>query len=277
MRPDADLTIALARRADPRNYGVVVDRRGRPGPVAWWRSPAGARWPTTPSTPASTSSARGAGVDPGRRAERLGPGHHPRAPRPRRPGLRPGGHGRVLGGRRHASPATAEAQRDVLDGLVHSDGRRLRGGSRACWWPRAPSCRRTPIVRPPVYIGPFAKIEADAIVGPYTVVGTNALIRSRAVVDHCVLHPNVFVGNDADLRGSIVGRATEIRQRRPSPRGLRSSPTDCTIMDGAVIGTDVHDLPGQDDRRGHRRRRVGRVGVARPSARSSATAECAAS
>jgi mannose-1-phosphate guanylyltransferase/phosphomannomutase len=99
-------------------------------------------------------------------------------------------------------------------------------------------------VRPPVYIGPFAKIEAEAVVGPYTVVGTNALVRSRAVVDRTTLHPNVYIGNDADLRGSIVGRATEVRH---GARILEGSviADGCTIMDGAVIGTDVMIYPGK--------------------------------
>ncbi len=59
-----------------------------------------------------------------------------------------------------------------------------------------------------------------------------------------MLHPNVYVGNDADLRGSIVGRATEIRR---GARVLEGSviADGCTIMDGAVIGTDVMIYPGK--------------------------------
>ncbi len=99
-------------------------------------------------------------------------------------------------------------------------------------------------LRPPVYIGPFAKVEAEAVVGPYTVVGTNALIRSRSVVDHCVLHPNVFVGNDADLRGAIVGRASEVRHAVRLLEGAVIA-DGCTVMDGAVVGTDVAVYPGK--------------------------------
>ncbi len=135
------------------------------------------------------------------------------------------------------------AQRDVLDGRVHSQVEAFEvapGVLVATGAELSPEAD----VRPPVYIGPFAKIESDAVIGPYTVVGTNALIRSRAVVEHCVLHPNVFIGNDAELRGAIVGRATEVRH---GARVLNGSviADGCTIMDGAVIGTDVMIYPGK--------------------------------
>lgn len=135
------------------------------------------------------------------------------------------------------------AQRDVLDGRVHgrvdafevSPGVFVAKGAEV-----SPEAQ----VRAPVYIGPFAKVERDAVVGPYAVVGTNTLVRPRAVVDHTILHPNVFVGDDAELRGAIVGRSAEIRRGARVLTGAVIA-DGCSIMDGAVIGTDVMIYPGK--------------------------------
>ena len=237
----ADITIALARRADPRNYGVVsIDADG------WVQAMV-----EKPSWGEVSDDTVNTGVyivspsvlesipadEPSDWAQDIIPALLARGARVQ--GVVTDGYWEDVG----TFASYSRAQRDVLDGLVHSevDAFEVAPGVLV-----ATGAELSPDadVRPPVYIGPFAKIEADAIVGPYTVVGTNALVRSRAVVDHTVLHPNVYVGSDADLRGSIVGRATEIRR---GARVLEGSviADGCTIMDGAVIGTDVMIYPGK--------------------------------
>ncbi len=237
----ADITIALARRADPRNYGVVsIDADG------WVQAMV-----EKPSWGEVSDDTVNTGVyivspsvlesipadEPSDWAQDIIPALLARGARVL--GVVTDGYWEDVG----TFASYSRAQRDVLDGLVHSevDAFEVAPGVLV-----ATGAELSPDadVRPPVYIGPFAKIEADAIVGPYTVVGTNALVRSRAVVDHTVLHPNVYVGSDADLRGSIVGRATEIRR---GARVLEGSviADGCTIMDGAVIGTDVMIYPGK--------------------------------
>lgn len=237
----ADITIALARRADPRNYGVVsIDADG------WVQAMV-----EKPSWGEVSDDTVNTGVyivspsvlesipadEPSDWAQDIIPALLARGARVQ--GVVTDGYWEDVG----TFASYSRAQRDVLDGLVHSevDAFEVAPGVLV-----ATGAELSPDadVRPPVYIGPFAKIEADAIIGPYTVVGTNALVRSRAVVDHTVLHPNVYVGSDADLRGSIVGRATEIRR---GARVLEGSviADGCTIMDGAVIGTDVMIYPGK--------------------------------
>jgi mannose-1-phosphate guanylyltransferase/phosphomannomutase len=237
----ADLTIALARRGDPRDYGVVtVDDEGRVRSIIEKPS-----WSEVADDTVNTGVYM---VSP--RVLATIPLNEPRdwandvIPEL----LARGGkvYGEVMDGYWEdvgSFASYARAQRDVLDGHVNSA---IEAFEVAPGVLVATGAELSPdaIVVPPVYIGPFAKIEAGAEVGPYTVVGTNALIRSRALVDHCVLHPNVFVGNDADLRGSIIGRASEIRH---GARVLEGSviADNCTIMDGAVIGTDVLIYPGK--------------------------------
>jgi mannose-1-phosphate guanylyltransferase/phosphomannomutase len=237
----ADLTIALARRGDPRNYGVVtLDGEGRVRSIIEkpsWSEVAD----DTVNTGVYLVSPRVLSAIPLNEPRDWANDVIPEL-------LARGGHvfGEVMEGYWEdvgSFSSYAKAQRDVLDGHVNSaieafevaPGVLVATGSEL-----SPDA----IVIPPVYIGPFAKIEAGAEVGPYTVVGTNALIRSRAVVDHCVLHPNVFIGNDADLRGAIVGRASEIRHGARVLEGAVIA-DNCTIMDGAVIGTDVLIYPGK--------------------------------
>jgi mannose-1-phosphate guanylyltransferase/phosphomannomutase len=238
---DADLTIALAHRSDPRNYGVVsIADDGRV--LSMVEKPS---WGEVADDTVNT----GVYIVSPRVLELIpvdGPSDwaHDIIPALLERGARV--YGQVMDGYWEdvgTFASYSRAQRDVLDGRVKCSVEAFEvapGVFVATGAELSPDAD----VRPPVYIGPFAKIEADAIIGPYTVVGTNALVRSRAVVDHCVLHPNVFIGNDAELRGSIVGRATEVR---PGARVLDGSviADGCTIMDGAEIGTDVMIYPGK--------------------------------
>jgi mannose-1-phosphate guanylyltransferase/phosphomannomutase len=237
----AALTIALARRADPRNYGVVtIDGTGRV--LSMVEKPS---WGEVADDTVNTgvyvvSPAVLDLIPPDQPSDwaqdiiplLLARGEHV--------------HGVVIDGYWEDIGTFASytrAQRDVLAGRVRSrvDAFEVAPGVLV-----ATGAELSPDadVRPPVYIGPFAKIEADAVVGPYTVVGTNTVIRARAVVDHTVLHPNVFVGNDTDLRGSIVGRSSEIRHGARALAGAVIA-DGCTVMDGAVIGTDVMIYPGK--------------------------------
>lgn len=238
---DADLTLALARRGDPRNYGVVtIDEDGRVRSMIEkpsWSEVAD----DTVNTGVYVVSPRVLSLispnEPTDWANDLIPSLLDRGARVQ--GLVMEGYWEDVG----SFSSYSKAQRDVLDGRVSSsvDAFEVAPGVLV-----ATGAELSPgaTVIPPVYIGPFAKIEADAVIGPYTVVGTNALVRSRAVVDHSVLHPNVFVGNDADLRGSIIGRATEIRHGARILEGAVIA-DNCTVMDGAVIGTDVLIYPGK--------------------------------
>jgi mannose-1-phosphate guanylyltransferase / phosphomannomutase len=241
VEADADLTIALAHRADPRSYGVVsIDGAGNV--MSMVEKPSwGEVSDDTVNTGVYIVSPRVLDSIP---IDEPSDWAHDVIPALLARGSR------VIGVVTDAYwedvgtfASYSRAQRDVLDGRVHCTVNAFEvapGVLVATGAELSPDAD----VRPPVYIGPFAKIEAGAVIGPYTVVGTNALIRSRAVVDHTVLHPNVFVGNDADLRGSIVGRASEVRI---GARVLEGSviADGCTIMDGAVIGTDVMIYPGK--------------------------------
>lgn len=238
---EADLTMALARRSDPRSFGVVTTNAdGRVLSIVekpTWGAVAG----DSVSTGIYVVSPRILAQIP------------PDEPRDWAQDIIPellGNGSRVFGFALEgywedvgSLASYIQAQDDVLDGRVQahvaafevSPGVFVAQGAEV-----SPDAR----VTAPAFIGSFAKIERGSFVGPYAVVGTNALVRPRAVVEHSILHPNVFVGEDAEVRGAIIGRAAEIR------RGVRVLPgavvaDGCTVMDGAVIGTDVLVFPGK--------------------------------
>lgn len=237
----ADLTLALARRTDPRNYGVVTtESDGRVLSIVekpTWGEVADDRV----STGIYVVSPR---VLQGIPADESVDWAHDVIPTLLRDGAAVfafglDGYWEDIG----SFTSYVQAQRDVLDGRVQGSVDAFEVASGVLI---ATGAEVSPDARllPPVYVGPFAKIEDDAVVGPYSVIGTNALIRPRAVVDHSILHPNVFVGQDAELAGAIVGRAAEIRRAVRVLTGAVIA-DGSTVMEGAVIGTDVMVYPGK--------------------------------
>ncbi len=75
----------------------------------------------------------------------------------------------------------------------------------------------------PVLIGRNGLIKADAIVGPYTVIGDNAIIEEKATIHRSVLWDNVYVGVEARLSACTVCSHTTINR-------------NCVVQEGAVIG-----------------------------------------
>ena len=81
------------------------------------------------------------------------------------------------------------------------------------------------VIRGPVYIGDYAKVEAGAELREYTVLGSNVVVKGGAFLHRAVIHDNVFIGPGANLRGCVIGKNTDIM------RGAR-------IEEGAVVGDE---------------------------------------
>lgn len=237
----AVLTMALARRSDPRDFGVVsVDGDGRVQ-----------RLVEKPSWGEVADDTVNTGIYAVSRSviEDLPPGVEldwakDVIPRLLREGRDVRGH--VVDGYWEdvgTFRSYMKAQWDVLDGGVRCgiDAFEVSAG---VWVATGAELSPEATVRPPCYIGPFAKIEPGATVGPYAVIGTNALVRGRALVERSTLHPNAYVGPDVDCRGAVIGRGTELRHGARVLDGAIIA-DNCVILDGAVIGTSVLIYPGK--------------------------------
>ncbi|WP_052848907.1 mannose-1-phosphate guanyltransferase [Streptomyces avicenniae] len=117
-----------------------------------------------------------------------------------------------------------KAQADVLEGKVdvEIDGFEISPG---VWIAEGAEVHPDAKLRGPLYVGDYAKIEAGAEVREHTVIGSNVVVKSDAFLHRAVVHDNVYIGPQTNLRGCVVGKNTDVM------RAAR-------IEDGAVIGDE---------------------------------------
>lgn len=96
----------------------------------------------------------------------------------------------------------------------------------------------------PVIIGRNVRVESGAVIRGPAVVGDNTVVRSGAVVQRCVLHENVYVGENAALHGAIVGRNVEVMRSVRLDDGSVVG-NDCILEEESVLGTDVRVFPAK--------------------------------
>jgi mannose-1-phosphate guanylyltransferase/phosphomannomutase len=133
------------------------------------------------------------------------------------------------------------AQADVLSGKVdvEIDGFEVSPG---VWVGEGARVDSRAILKGPLFIGDYAKVEAGAELREFTVVGSNAVVRSEAFCHRTVLHDNVFVGRGANLRGAVIGKNTDIMAAVRVEEGAVVG-EDCVIESEAYLHNDVKVYP----------------------------------
>jgi mannose-1-phosphate guanylyltransferase/phosphomannomutase len=137
--------------------------------------------------------------------------------------------------------AYVRAHKDVLDQRVELDipGFRVSEG---VWLGDGVDISPDAEVLGPAVIGPGATIEADVRLGEYVVLGSNARVLSGSDLERSVVHDNVYIASGARLRGTVVGRASNIRQNVRCDEGVVLG-DEVLVGAGAVLGTDVKVYP----------------------------------
>jgi mannose-1-phosphate guanylyltransferase/phosphomannomutase len=79
----------------------------------------------------------------------------------------------------------------------------------------------------PAVIGPGCIVEAGSRLGEYVVLGSNVRVLGNVDLERVVVHDNVYIGAGTRLRGTVVGRSTNIR-----------SNVHCD--EGVVLGDEVY-------------------------------------
>ncbi|MEV0969869.1 sugar phosphate nucleotidyltransferase [Microtetraspora glauca] len=117
-----------------------------------------------------------------------------------------------------------KAQADVLEGKVKVDfdAFELAPG---VWTAEGASVDPDAVLKGPLYIGDYAKVEAGAELREYTVLGSNAVVKEGAFLHRAVVHDNVYVGPAAHLRGCVIGKNTDVM-------------TGARIEENAVVGDE---------------------------------------
>src|SRR6266516_169799 len=122
--------------------------------------------------------------------------------------------------------AYQRAHQDILDGRVKLDlgGFEVRPG---VWLGEGAEVDPDARLDGPVLIGDFAKVERDAHLREYSVIGSGVVVKSGASLHRAIVHDNAYIGQCASLRGCVVGRSADIK------RGGR-------VEDGVVVGDNAN-------------------------------------
>lgn len=117
-----------------------------------------------------------------------------------------------------------KAQADMLSGQVGID----LGGfemSPGVWVAEGAEVDAEAVLKGPLYIGDYAKVEAGVELREFTVLGSNVVVKEGAFLHRAIVHDNVFVAPSTNLRGCVIGKNTDIMA------GAR-------VEEGAVIGDE---------------------------------------
>ena len=154
-----------------------------------------------------------------------------------------------------------KAQADVLEGKVdvEIDGFEISPG---VWVAEGAEVDPEAVLRGPLYIGDYAKVEAGVEIREHTVIGSNVVVKTGAFLHKAVVHDNVYIGpqtQPARLRHRQEHRRDAGRPDRRR-RGDRRRVPDRRGVDhrGQRAG-----LPVQDDRGRRVRQHLGDLGVPR--------------
>ncbi len=117
-----------------------------------------------------------------------------------------------------------KAQADVLAGRVDAE---IEGFevSPGVWVVDSAEVDPEAVLKGPLCIGDYAKIEAGAELREFTVVGSNVVIKEGAFLHRAVVHNNVYIGPGVNLRGCVIGKNSDVM------RAVR-------IEEAAIIGDE---------------------------------------
>lgn len=94
----------------------------------------------------------------------------------------------------------------------------------------------------PLYIGDYAKVEGGAVIREHTVLGSNVVVKSGALLERAVVHDNVFIGPQTSLRACVVGKNTDIMRGARVEEGAVIG-DECVIEEEAIVQSGVKVYP----------------------------------
>lgn len=139
--------------------------------------------------------------------------------------------------------AYLRAQRDLLDGRValRIDGFRVAEG---IWLGEGSEVDPAAVLTGPAVIGPRARVEQGAEIGAYCCIGADVRVGPEASIERSVVHDHAYLGGGVSLRGSVVGRGARVRRGARLEEGSVVA-DDCLIGAGALVHPGVAVYPGK--------------------------------
>ncbi|MHB1390762.1 MAG: sugar phosphate nucleotidyltransferase [Thermoleophilia bacterium] len=97
-------------------------------------------------------------------------------------------------------------------------------------------------IRGPALIGNYAKIDSQAKIQPFSILGNNVVVKDNAETDHCVVDSNTYIGSGAKVSGSIIGKNCDIK---PAAHIYSNAAIgdECSIGDHSMIASNVKVYP----------------------------------
>jgi mannose-1-phosphate guanylyltransferase/phosphomannomutase len=134
-----------------------------------------------------------------------------------------------------------KAQADMLSGKIdiEPDGFEVSPG---VWVAEGAEVDSEAILKGPLYIGDYAKVEAGAELREFTVLGSNVVVKEGAFLHRAVVHDNVFIGPSTNLRGCVVGKNTDVMAGARIEEGAVIG-DECVIESEAYVSSDVKVYP----------------------------------
>ncbi|MFF9646701.1 sugar phosphate nucleotidyltransferase [Kitasatospora aureofaciens] len=134
-----------------------------------------------------------------------------------------------------------KAQADVLEGKVDVE---LEGFeiSPGVWVAEGAEVDPEAVLRGPLYIGDYAKVEAGVEIREHTVLGSNVVVKRGAFLHKAVVHDNVYVGPQSNLRGCVVGKNTDVMRAARIEDGAVIG-DECLIGEESIIAANVRVYP----------------------------------
>ncbi|MGH9281887.1 MAG: mannose-1-phosphate guanyltransferase, partial [Acidimicrobiales bacterium] len=94
----------------------------------------------------------------------------------------------------------------------------------------------------PVVVGDYCQVDEGAHLAQYTVLGSNVRVGGHAYVERSVVHDNSYLGPSTRLRGTVVGRSSDLRRGARCEEGVVLG-EECLIGEHAVINPSVKVYP----------------------------------
>jgi mannose-1-phosphate guanylyltransferase/phosphomannomutase len=135
------------------------------------------------------------------------------------------------------------AQADVLERRVDVDidGFEVSPG---VWVAEGAEVDPGAVLKGPLFIGDYAKVERGAELREHTVLGSNVVVRSGAFLHRAVVHDNVYVGPQVNLRACVIGRGTDLMRAVRVEEGAVIG-DDCVLEEEAIVQPGVKVYPSK--------------------------------
>ncbi|AQS59754.1 mannose-1-phosphate guanyltransferase [Desulforamulus ferrireducens] len=100
------------------------------------------------------------------------------------------------------------------------------------------------IINGPVLIGDNCRVGRGAVIDAYSVIGNGCLIQDQASIKRSVLWDNVFLGQKAAIRGTVLGSEVKVNANASIYEGSVVG-SGSTIRERAILKPDVKLWPGK--------------------------------